>query len=766
MSNRAKFGRSLGVRYFFLMLFVLGACNPTRRLAGGELWFKGANIEFSGSRALNNKGLVRDELLSKVRPRPNSALNLWIFNQFKEPKKQKGFIYFLKYKIGEPPVLYDAALADRSRLVMQKYLEDQGYLNSIVSLDTLRNGQEVTAFYTVKAPKRYRIREVHLPDQPEVLAELTRNNVTQSFLKAGQTYLVENLRNERSRLATLATQNGYYGVSQHDIYYYIDTTNQTLDSLDLYLRWKPANDSTELQQHYLGRTTVFPSYSLSQNQSAPTDTFRYDHLSIIESDFFVKEKLLNKAIKGLRGDLYDGRLQRSTISYLQDLDIFKFINVRSSKREEDGKLFLDRNFYLTPAQVREVRVDFETNTRSGSYLGILSSVNYTDRNFFSAAERLDLNLSVGAETQLGNTTNFINTLEITAGASLSVPRILSPIKFQPRYQDYVARTHFNLTNAFQIRANFFTINRLTAEMTYDWRTNRRLRHVFAPISMSLNQTSNLDSAFQVELDQNSRLKNSLENVLILGGHYRLTYSTQEVDEIKPYFFLGGNIKLAGNLPNIVISSLSNSEAPYQILGTPFSQFGKIQADARYYLQRRNHTWAFRVATGIVVPYGNSEVAPYSEQFFIGGSTSLRAFRLRQLGPGSFVNPEIEQQNFFDQTGDIKLELNAEYRFDLASYFKGAAFIDAGNIWLLNETIGEHGEGRFQFDTFGNEIAVGAGLGLRLDVSYFVIRLDAAFPLRKPIFGEGFQWVFDDIDLLDKNWRAENLVWHLAIGYPF
>jgi len=766
MSKKASYRCRVRVRYFFLILVVLSACNPTRRLADHEYLFKGAKIEFEGSQSVKNKGVMKEELMSKVRPRPNTALNLWIFNQFKEPNKQKGLVYLLKYKIGEPPVLYDPSLASRSRLVMEKYLEDQGYLNSIVSLDTLRNGQEVTALYTIRAPKRYHIREVHLPDQPEVLAELTQSNLEQSFLKPGQTYLVENLRNERTRLATLATQNGYYGVSQNDIYYYIDTTILTGDSLDLYLRWKPANDSTELQQHYLGNTTVFPSYSLSHTQSAPTDTFRYDHLSIIESDFFVKEKLLSRAIKGKYGDLYDGRLMSSTISYLQDLDIFKFINVRSSKREEDGKLYLDRNFYLTPAQVREIRIDFETNTRSGSYLGILSSLNYADRNFLSAGERLDLNLSVGAETQLGNTTNFINTLEITAGASLSVPKLLSPIKFQPRYQDYVARTRFNLTNAFQIRANFFTINRLTAEMTYDWRSNRRLRHILAPFSISLNQTSNLDSAFQEQLDQNSRLKNSLENVLILGGHYRMTYSTQEVDEIKPYFFFSGNAKLAGNLPYLVLRALNGDEEPYQILGTQLSQFGKVLLDARYYIQRRSHTWAFRAMTGLIVPYGNSEVAPYSEQFFIGGSTSLRAFRLRQLGPGGFVNPEIEDQNFFDQTGDIKLELNAEYRFDLASYVKGAAFVDAGNIWLLNETIGENGEGKFQFDTFGNEIAVGAGLGLRLDVSYFVIRLDAAFPLRKPVFGEGFQWVLDDIDPLDHNWRADNLVWHLAIGYPF
>ena len=169
--------------------------------------------------------------------------------------------------------------------------------------------------------------------------------------------------------------------------------------------------------------------------------------------------------------------------------------------------------------------------------------------------------------------------------------------------------------------------------------------------------------------------------------------------------------MAGNLTNLVANTIGGDSRPHRIFGTPYSQYLKLEADSRYYLQRTDHTWAFRFTGGLVIPYGISDFVPYSEQFFIGGSTSLRAFRLRQLGPGAYVNPAAQDVNFFDQTGEIKLEFSTEYRFDLYSYLKGAVFVDAGNIWLLNENINDSGEGAFKIDSFYREIAVGSGVGL-------------------------------------------------------
>ncbi len=748
-----------------ILWLCLSACNPVRRLTATEqLWLE-PQIEFDSLSVITGKKRLKEKLLTEVRPQPNSAFKLWVYNLFGEPKKAKGLKHWFKYKVGEPPVLYQPELAERSRLVLQKELEDIGYLNAEVLLDTIDQGQKVKAIYQVSAPKRYRLDSIYLPVDTSALARLTRQHNDKTLLKPGGHYSVQDLKAERNRLATLATQNGYYGLSSNDIYYYVDTTG-SVDSLDLYLRWKFALDSNRLERHYLGNTTIYPTYALDQPEERSYDTIRYQDLTLIENYFFVKESLLKRAIRGEKNDLYDGRLQNSTISYLQNLDIFKFINLQNRPSTLNGRPVVNRTFYLTPAQVRDFRVDFETNTRSGSYFGILTSANYTNRNWLGGAERLDIGLSVGAETQPGGVSQFINTFEVTAQASLSFPRLLVPFKTDAIYQDYVARTRFKLSNAYQVRAGFFSINRLATEMTYDWRGNRLVQFQFSPVWVSLNETFRIDPEFQQQLSANRRLEESLKNVFILGGQYRMTYSTQNLEEQTPYFFFTGNLRLAGNVPYAAASLLSSGNEPYRFLGTRFSQFAKITLDARYYWPRRKHSWAFRFDAGLAVPYGNSTIVPYAEQFFIGGSTSLRAFRLRQLGPGAFVNPAVEDLNFFDQTGDVKLELNAEYRFDLATYFKGAFFVDAGNIWLLNETIGEAEEGRFELDSFLNEIAVGTGLGLRLDVNFFVIRLDGAFPLRKPVFGEGFEWTFADIAPFSRNWRSENLVWHLAIGYPF
>ncbi|MCP4297288.1 MAG: BamA/TamA family outer membrane protein, partial [Proteobacteria bacterium] len=235
----------------------------------------------------------------------------------------------------------------------------------------------------------------------------------------------------------------------------------------------------------------------------------------------------------------------------------------------------------------------------------------------------------------------------------------------------------------------------------------------------------------MELDADSRLRKSFENTLILGGNYQFNHSTQEINKIKPYYHWSGSIEFAGNIPYLISKSFNPGQSPYMVFGSPFAQFVRLESNFRYYHQRRSHTWAFRASGGLISAYGNTTVAPYSKQFFIGGSNSLRAFRLRELGPGSYINPAANDQNYFDQTGDIKLEFNAEYRFSIASYIKGAAFLDAGNIWLLKGTIGAKEEGRFKSSTFYKEIAVGTGIGLRIDVEYFVIRFDGAFPIRKP-----------------------------------
>lgn len=209
----------------------------------------------------------------------------------------------------------------------------------------------------------------------------------------------------------------------------------------------------------------------------------------------------------------------------------------------------------------------------------------------------------------------------------------------------------------------------------------------------------------------------------------------------------------------------NSDNPKQILGVPFSQFVKLENEFRHYLKLGSDSQlASRIIVGVGIPYGNSKELPFIKQFFIGGTNSIRAFRARSIGPGTY-NPNVEESSFLpDQSGDLKLELNTEYRAKLFSIVHGALFVDAGNIWLMNDNENKAGA-RFS-SKFIDELAVGAGAGLRFDLSFLVLRLDLAFPLRKPYLPEGDRWVIDKVRFGDPDWRKENLVFNLAIGYPF
>ena len=265
------------------------------------------------------------------------------------------------------------------------------------------------------------------------------------------------------------------------------------------------------------------------------------------------------------------------------------------------------------------------------------------------------------------------------------------------------------------------------------------------------------------------LGNSLQRIidrqLIFGPTYSFTYTNTMEKRKKNTFYYKGSIELAGNIAGLVTGANAKKDNTATIFSVPFSQFTKMEHDFRHYLRLgRNSQLASRIIAGVGVPYGNSTELPYIRQFFIGGTNSIRAFRARAIGPGSFKVETAANSFLPDQSGDIKLELNTEYRTKLFSIVQGAVFVDAGNIWLMNKNDSKPGaefSGRFL-----NELAVGTGVGLRFDLSFLVLRTDLAFPLRRPDNPEGSRWVLDQISFGNSSWRKENLVFNLAIGYPF
>ncbi|MEO6314788.1 MAG: BamA/TamA family outer membrane protein, partial [Chitinophagaceae bacterium] len=301
---------------------------------------------------------------------------------------------------------------------------------------------------------------------------------------------------------------------------------------------------------------------------------------------------------------------------------------------------------------------------------------------------------------------------------------------------------------------------------YTWKENTRKEHQLNPISINYVQPVNVTEVYRAAIDTNPTLQKAIDKQFILGSTYSYTYNPLTGDGPPSGIFFNGNVDLSGNIAGLVSGANIKNGKTVSIFNAQFSQYVKADIDLRYYVKSgTNSVWASRLLAGVGYPYGNSSSLPFIRQFFIGGNNSIRAFRSRSLGPGTYLASKDSITRFFpDQSGDIKLEINTEYRAKLFSVINGAIFVDAGNIWLYNKDPQKPGA---EFTgQFLKQLAVGTGVGLRADVSFLVLRLDVAFPLRKPWLPDGQQWVIQQIDLGNGTWRKDNLILNIAIGYPF
>ena len=471
------------------------------------------------------------------------------------------------------------------------------------------------------------------------------------------------------------------------------------------------------------------------------------------------------------GDIVSQKLQNVSVSHLLDLGIFKFVNLKYERTTDSLQSIVNRNFYLTPAFNQKISGNLELNNRTGRFYGIAASGNYQHKNILKKAITFNTSISGGLETQIGNDLGFINTLQLNVEASLSAPRFILPFKVKPNSGLFIPQTTLKIGNDFQRRVSLFSINSSNFKLGYQWKETAEKQHLIYPFSINRVIVLNKTQEFEDVINANPRLENSFKNLFIGGLDYTYIFTNQSADIKKNYWFFKGNVRTSGNLTHLAAKAFNfpkNTDGKYKLLSLPYAQFTSLEMDLRFYKKIKKHTLATRISPAVGFSYGNSDVLPYIEQFFVGGANSLRAFRLRSVGPGGFVRATTSsngvENQFFDQTGDVKLEMSSEYRFGIFEYLKGAFFIDAGNVWLLSNATQTTQE--FRFDTFWKEITVGAGIGFRLDIELIVLRLDIATPLRKPYLNEGFQWSIDRFDFESSSWRGENLIFNLAIGYPF
>ncbi|GAB5553193.1 MAG: BamA/TamA family outer membrane protein [Saprospiraceae bacterium] len=745
------------------MLCSLGAaCNTNKYVAEEAYLYGGTQIEMAKTSTVKSPKKLSTALERYARPKKNSGFGLWVYNTFHNPKKTDGFRNKIANTFGQAPNIFNAQEVQRSKAIMENYLQDNGYFNSSVKSDTSLHKNQIKVKYTVQSAGQYKIRNVFYPEDTSlVINRLINQNLKKSAIKSNRNYQVGALEAERIRLSNKARNNGYFEFNKDFIYYFVDTTVAPLQA-DIFLK---ISDQAKIKPFYVDTAFVFPTFNLEEtSDTLRKDTLNYQDLKIIQHTEFVRPATLNRVVTQEVGETYQKKLQDQTVNHLLDLGIFKFVNVKYQTQVRNDSNFLQRLIYLTPTLTQDLNGEIEASTETTNFLGSAVSGSYTHRNFMHGAEEFNFRLSAGVETQINNPElPFINTLELSAGASLAFPRFIIPFRKDKAFTYYIPKTVFSLRNNYQQRQSFFTINSFEFDIAYKWQTTRYHSYSFKPLTMNLVQLLETTDDFDQLLASNSRLRQSFDNIAILGMSFQFTYNEQELNTLKNYLFFRYGIETSGNL----VSLFTN--ANNRLFGTQFSQFVRLDTETRYNILNPKNSWVARLAVGVGYSYNNSQVMPYTKQYFVGGANSIRAFQLRGVGPGS-VPPDTTVGNtgFFDQTGDIKLEANVEYRFDLFPYTEGAAFIDAGNVWFLRNQDGDDRfrEAQFKFKDFYRQLAVGAGLGLRLDLEFLILRFDAAIPLRQPTRPPGQRWVFDEIDFGSSVWRGDNLSFNLAIGYPF
>jgi outer membrane protein assembly factor BamA len=575
----------------------------------------------------------------------------------------------------------------------------------------------------------------------------------------GDQYDLTKLKTSRDELSRRIQDHGYYYFIPEFVDLNADTT---IEKYKIKLMVGKKKDLPEpILAVYKINNIVISNSQGKIDSLSKHDTIFYQNYKIISSGDILNKDILLRSIYFKKGDTYSYKAYQNTMTGLNSLGVFKYVNI-SFKRDKVDSLSYLLNIKIDLIMSDNISVDFAANlvTKSTGYSGPAVSAGITHGNTFNGAEKLHLALNGGFEWQWGNrkeTQLGTYSYEFGVSSGLTLPRIIVPFRLKPDKPLLLQRTSINGDVSLLNRTAYYKMLSGKVDLDYQWSKNKNVRHTFSPVYINAVNLLATTTSFDSVVNENIYIRKSFEEQFIFGMRYEFNYNNTLTVRPNNFFYSAG-INTSGNAIDLIAGMNKGSgERPYYFLNNIYSQFVKITSDFRYYRNGFNKSLVFRFYAGIGLPYGNSTALPYVEQFFSGGAYSIRGFTARYLGPGAYH--QVDQSGYIDQSGDLKLETNLEYRFGMSKVLKGAFFIDAGNIWLVNEDVNRPGA-KFDLNTFYDQVAVSAGFGLRFDFTFFVLRTDFGFPLRTPYVTDNRNWLFGTQKIFSGG------LFHLAIGYPF
>jgi outer membrane protein assembly factor BamA len=767
-------------RFSIFIIFIISAgCSSTKNLKPGQILYTGADVKINPDTAgrIDDEKDVRNTLKSKTRPKPNKSIlgikyKLFFYNLAGEPKKPKGFRHWLRTKLGEPPVLLSEVKLKYNNDVLTSYLISQGYLQSVVTGDTVVKGKKGKAIYTAQTGQRYKINSVAFPKDSGNLANIINQQKENTLIKVGDYYDLDTYKNERTRIDNDLKEKGYFYFSPDYLIIQVDSTIGK-NMVDTRVNIKNSAPDAGIKPYTIKNINIYPTYSVRRDTMLRRlEPVRYNDFNIYDNRNMFKPRVFDRLVFFKKGELYNRTDHNRSLNRMVNIGAFQgvkaeFLPLDSFKNDE-----LDLNIYLTPLRKNSLTFSVTGTSKSNNFVGSEVKITQTTRNLFRGAEILEVSASGGFETQVSGKAANLNSYSLTGEAKLTFPRFIVPFWNPESTNAFIPKTIASVSYQLLNRGSLYSLNSFRGEYGYSFKENQYKEHIFNPISINYVQPIlNPDTARQRALfDSIPGLQYTLQKQFIIGSNYNFTYTNQMEEQRRNNVYFNGSVETGGNVWGLFAGT--NADGKKTVFDTPLSQFVRLETDLRdYFKVNRNVVWANRLNIGYGYAYGNDKSLPFVRQFFAGGSNDIRAFKARSLGPGTYKVPD--NIRFADQGGDIKAMLNTELRFKLVSVLHGALFADAGNIWLREEDRGDgtlRNPGRpgsgFKFQNALSELAVGTGAGLRVDATIFVIRLDVAFPVRKPWLPEGERWVTDQIDFGSKTWRRDNLIYNIGIGYPF
>ncbi len=760
-------------------LLVVSSCNATKHVPDGKYLLNKVRIE------VDDNSFNKKELKNYLRQTPNHEIlggvkfQLAIYN-WSGKDSTKWYNKWVR-KLGQPPVIYDPSLTEASKSQLRLALINKGYMDATVEADTVSKGKKMQVDYRIKAGEPHYINSLEYEIPDDTIRSLIFQDSTKLLLKEKALFDRNVMEQERVGIADRLRYNGYFGFSKDYITYTADTTENS-KAVDLVLKVKPPyqNRIEGYEVHepfYIRKVYVITDFDpstekqLSNYRLLPSEEYKgvniiygeekYLRANIIDDNCFIKV-----------GEKYNSTDVDRTYQSFGRLGILKYINISfETVGREDGRLMLDAFILLTKGKSQTVSVSLE-GTNSEGDLGFGIATTYQHRNIARGSETLSAKFGINYESISGDMSGLINNryAEYSGEVNINFPKFIFPFLKKSFRQKIRANTEFGTSFTYQERPEYTRVI-AGAGWKYKW-TERgsMINHVFDLLDINYVYLPKKTDSFLDEIaPDNPLLRYSYEDHFIMRTGYSFYYTNKQnttgignfVYQPNIYTFRAG-IETAGNLL-FGISRLSkqkkdpNAQA-YKIFGIQYSQYVKLNADysLNHSFDRRN-SLVFHIGAGVAIPYGNTTILPFEKRFYAGGANSVRGWSVRTLGPGSY-NANNSVSSFMEQCGDIRLDMNVEYRAKLFWVFELAAFIDAGNVWTIRYYENQPG-GEFKLNEFYKQIAAAYGLGLRMNFNYFLLRLDCGMKAFNPAKGQ------ERVPFIHPDFKRDFAV-HFSIGYPF